>query len=207
MSDYKTEQEAFWAGEFGDDYVGRNDSEEILSAYLDVFSQILPRTAGVNSVLEFGANVGLNMKALKLLLPNAKLSAIEINEVAVQALNSLKFLDSVYHTSILDFTPDGKRDFVFIKGVLIHLNPEYLDAVYQKIYDSSSKYVCIVEYYNPTPVAIPYRGHNDKLFKRDWAGEMMDKFPDLNLIDYGFLYHRDNAFNHGDSTWFLMEKR
>ena len=30
---FKTEQEKFWAGEFGDDYIGRNKSEEYL-AYL-----------------------------------------------------------------------------------------------------------------------------------------------------------------------------
>jgi hypothetical protein len=52
---------------------------------------------------------------------------------------------------------------------------------------------------------VEYRGHADKLFKRDFAGEMIDRF-DLKLIDYGFFYHRDNYFSFGDSSWFLLEK-
>ena len=64
----------------------------------------------------------------------------------------------------------------------------------------------VAEYYNPTPVSINYRGHTDKLFKRDFAGEIMDMYPNLKLVDYGFIYHRDDAFPQDDITWFLMEK-
>lgn len=62
------------------------------------------------------------------------------------------------------------------------------------------------EYYNPSPVEIRYRNHEGKLFKRDFAGEMLDRHPDLRLVDYGFIYHRD-SFPIDDTTWFLMEKR
>ena len=44
------------------------------------------------------------------------------------------------------------------------------------------------------------------LYKRDFAGEMMMKYSDLLLLDYGFVYHRDNHFKGDDFTWFLMEK-
>jgi spore coat polysaccharide biosynthesis protein SpsF len=27
-----------------------------------------------------------------------------------------------------------------------------------------------------------------------------------DLVDYGFTYHRDNAFPMDDTTWFLLEK-
>ena len=62
------------------------------------------------------------------------------------------------------------------------------------------------EYYNPSPVTINYRGHSDRLFKRDFEGEILDKFPDLNLIDYGFSYKRDVVFPQDDITWFLLQK-
>jgi spore coat polysaccharide biosynthesis protein SpsF len=39
------------------------------------------------------------------------------------------------------------------------------------------------------------------------AGEMMERYPDLALVDYGFLYHKDPVFPQDDITWFLMEKR
>ena len=63
----------------------------------------------------------------------------------------------------------------------------------------------VYEYYNPTPVSVEYRGHQDKLFKRDFAGELIDKF-NLKLIDYGFNYKRENYFPKDDATWFLLEK-
>jgi hypothetical protein len=53
---------------------------------------------------------------------------------------------------------------------------------------------------------VNYRGYQDKLFKRDFAGEMLDAFKDLKLLDYGFTYHRDNQFPQDDMTWFLLEK-
>ena len=37
--DFKTEQEAFWAGEFGDDYNKRNKSDEYLASSLNFFSK------------------------------------------------------------------------------------------------------------------------------------------------------------------------
>jgi spore coat polysaccharide biosynthesis protein SpsF len=100
----------------------------------------------------------------------------------------------------------SKYDFALIKGVLIHINPDYLGKVYDMLYSSTSCYICIAEYYNPKPVEVTYRGHEGKLFKRDFAGEMMDKFPDLKLLDYGFVYHRDYHFPQDDTTWFLLEK-
>jgi len=44
------------------------------------------------------------------------------------------------------------------------------------------------------------------LFKRDFAGEMLDRFKDLELLDYGFVYHRDNNFPQDDLNWFLLRK-
>jgi len=94
-----------------------------------------------------------------------------------------------------------------IKGVLIHINPAMLPAVYEKLYAASHRYILIGEYYNPSPVTIPYRGHEDRLFKRDFAGEMLETYSDLTLVDYGFCYKRDTAFPQDDITWFLLEKR
>lgn len=32
MKKFKTEQEEFWAGEFGNNYIGRNDNAKIIAA-------------------------------------------------------------------------------------------------------------------------------------------------------------------------------
>ena len=95
-----------------------------------------------------------------------------------------------------------------IKGVLIHINPEMLPKVYLSLINSCSKYLLINEYYNPKPVSIDYRGHSERLYKRDFAGEILDSFPEMKLIDYGFLYERDPVHKRvGSTNWFLLEKK
>ena len=74
------------------------------------------------------------------------------------------------------------------------------------IYNLSSKYILICEYYNPKPVKIKYRDFENKLFKRDFAGDLMSEYKNLKLIDYGFVYHNDPKFPQDDLTWFLMKK-
>ena len=154
--EYKTEQEIFWSGEFGNQYIERNECTRELMA------------------------------------------------------SAIKFFDNqleVYETSILEYTPVKTYDMALISGVLIHINPDELQYVYEKLYASSEKYICISEYYNPVPVEVSYRGHEGRLFKRDFAGEFLDKYPDCQLVDYGFQYHRDSCFPKDDVTWFLLEKR
>jgi pseudaminic acid biosynthesis-associated methylase len=203
---YKTDQEEFWAGAFGDEYSDRNVGRGWIAANAALFSKVLARTSGVSSVIELGANIGLNLRAIELLLPEAKLAGVEINNVAAETLRGWGRAE-VFEQSILDFAPAESYDLALIKGVLIHINPDALPAVYDKLHACSSRYVCVVEYYNPTPVAIPYRGHDDRLFKRDFAGEMLDRFPDLKVVDYGFCWHRDPNFPQDDVTWFLLEKK
>ncbi len=203
----KTEQEKFWSQEFGDEYyTHRNQGAHLVAANLALFSKILAITKPFKSVIEFGANRGLNLTAIKQLLPDIEISAIEINPLAVEKLREIEGIE-IYHESILDFNPQRVWDLVLIKGVLIHINPNYLTEVYDRLYASSDRYICLVEYYNPTPVEVIYRGHQGKLFKRDFAGEMLDRFNNLQLVDYGFVYHRDRQFPQDDLTWFLLEKK
>ncbi|MDG1841109.1 MAG: hypothetical protein P8I93_02040 [Crocinitomicaceae bacterium] len=203
---FKSEQEAFWAGDFGRDYIQRNQSKELLASNINFFSKALKQARELNSCVEFGANIGMNLKALKLLYPNLSLSGVEINKTAAKELEIAIGKEQVFQGSILDYPTKTTKDLSIIKGVLIHINPELLSAVYQKLYAASSNYILIAEYYNPSPVSINYRGHKDRLFKRDFAGEMLEKFPDLKLVDYGFSYRKDPAFPQDDITWFLLKK-
>ena len=205
MEKPKTEQEEFWQSEFGDDYVKKRDKPCSLSNNLSLFSKILLRTESIKSVIEFGANLGKNLVVIKELMPHVELSAVEINQKAVEKLKLLD-VEKVYCQSILDYAVDYERDFVLSKGVLIHINPDRLQDVYDLLYKTSRRYICLAEYYNPKPVKVDYRGHKNKLFKRDFAGEMLDRFKDLKLLDYGFVYHRDNNFPQDDINWFLLEK-
>lgn len=206
----RTEQELFWAGEFGDDYITRNTLSASAGKAQGFWAQVLSRMAArPTHVLEMGCNIGINLVALGQLLPDAVLHGVEINSKAVEEAR-LNLQGTARATitlqSLLDCTETG-YDFVFTRGVLIHLNPDMLPRAYEKIHTASSRYVCLCEYYNPTPLSVVYRGHKNRLFKRDFAGEFMDAFPDMNLVDYGFVWHRDPVFPTDDVTWFLMEKR
>jgi len=203
----KTEQEEFWSGDFGNEYIDRNDSEHYLASNVNFFAKALSSIHKPASIIEFGANIGMNLKAVRVLFPDIAMSAIEINQKAATQLAEVVGADKVYNGSILDYSPTEKYDISLIKGVLIHINPEFLNEVYDKLYASSRKYILVCEYYNPSPVTIQYRGHADKLFKRDFAGEILVRFPDLRLVDYGFCYRRDPLFPQDDLTWFLLEKQ
>jgi pseudaminic acid biosynthesis-associated methylase len=148
----------------------------------------------------------MNLKALKLLRPSLELHGIEINSDATHELEQVITHSNIYNTSILDFSPQRTWDLVLIKGVLIHINPDELSQVYDKLVAATSRYLLVAEYYNPAPVAISYRGHSNRLFKRDFAGEIMDRHPQTQLVDYGFSYRRDPSFPQDDITWFLLEK-
>ena len=205
MKKLKTEQEKFWAGKFGNEYITRNENKLLVSSNLNLFSKILCNTFLPKSVIEYGANIGLNLIAIKQLLPDAKIDAVEINERAVKELKKNDWIN-VHHSSILDFHPPQQFDFVFTKVVLIHINPDKLNTVYDLLYSSSKRYIGIFEYYNPTPMTLSYRGNRQKLFKRDFASELMQKYNDLKLINYCFIYHKDSLFPQDDLTCFLLEK-
>lgn len=198
-----TEQERFWAGEFGDAYAARNRGESLVAANEALFRRILRAAGPVDSVLELGANIGLNLRALHRLLPGARLAGLEINRSAHRELSDLPYVEAL-HGSILDFETDERFDLVLTKGVLIHVAPDRLNRVYRTMVACSRRYVCLAEYYNPTPVELPYRGHRGRLFKRDFAGELLDDWG-LDLVDYGFVYHRDPEHPQDDLTWFLLE--
>jgi pseudaminic acid biosynthesis-associated methylase len=203
-NEFDSAQEEFWAGEFGDAYISRNESEQLLSSNIALFAKIFSSLDKVPiSFLELGANIGMNVKAIQKLSPGAFFSGIEINKQACEVL--LETGCEVIQSSIMDAVTSKKFDLVFSKGVLIHLMPEQLVPTYQKMYNWSNRFILIAEYYNPTPVSIPYRGNNDRLFKRDFAGEFLDLFPDVVLRDYGFAYHR-GIYPQDDINWFLLEK-
>ena len=203
---FKTKQEKFWAEKFGDEYFQRNRIEDIVPSKVNLFSEILQNTSSVNSFLEFGPNIGINLIAIKELVPKAELNAVEINAKATKKLEELKICKSLWNDSILKFNKKNLVDLSFTSGVLIHINPEYLSKAYEALYLSSKKYILICEYYNPTPVSIEYRGHKNRLFKRDFAGDLLEKYTDLKLINYGFKYKNDNNHPLDDVTWFLLKK-
>lgn len=194
--------EAAWSGTFGNQYTHRQ--RDIVSSNTALFARALRNAPALSSVIELGAGAGMNIRALRHLIPMATLHAVEMNPVAAESLRLVS--DHVIEGSVLDMRPSRRYDLVLTKGLLIHIHPDKLNELYITMHELSRAFILICEYYNPTPVEVVYRGEQGLLWKRDFAGEMLDRFPDLSLSDYGFVSKRDRNFPQDDINWWLLEK-
>src|SRR6266576_192160 len=184
----KTSQELFWAGEFGNAYLERNNVAP--EHWHPFFAQVLSRTYGVRTICELGANRGHNLSAIAGLSPNYELFGVDVNARAVAEMRNVPGVTATL-SSAQDYEPGRTFDLVFTSGVLIHICPEDLPTIYKKLYILSNRYIMINEYFSPTPVTVEYRGTKDALFKRDFAGELIDtNGGKLAVVDYGFLWKR-----------------
>jgi len=206
----ETRQSRLWRGEFGDAYTERNAaSPEMVSVRIGLWAQIFRSLAGAppRSVLEVGANLGVNLRALKH-LTSAELYAVEPNARARESLlrdgiaSASNIRDGV--AKDLGFA-DGAVDLVFTSGVLIHIHPDDLPASCREIHRVARRYIVCIEYFSDKTEEITYRGHRGMLFKRDFGGFWLDNFPDLEVRDYAFAWKRATGLNN--LTWWLFEKR
>jgi pseudaminic acid biosynthesis-associated methylase len=154
------------------------------------------------SVFEIGANIGLNLDAIRLLIPDVRLGAVEVNAKASHELRH-KGIETT-ESSIEEWVPVKQEwDLVLSKGVLIHLNPESLKSTYSKIARSAKKWVLICEYFSRTPTELEYRGQKEALYKRDFAGEFLNDNENFVFHSAGFASRLSN-FPQDDLTWFLL---
>lgn len=200
----------FWRGEFGDLYAARNNSPQLIKNNEALFRKaLLPMfyTTPMR-IIEFGANIGLNIHALRRIAPFAtcEFSAVEPNEKAADELRKIEGVN-VYQTSMQDADEPwgGGYDLAISKGVCIHVIPGDLPAAYAALYRASRRYILLVEYFSPSPREIIYRGETGRLWARDFCGEMMDAYPDLRRVAYGFVDRRD-PHPQDSVNWYLLER-
>lgn len=193
-----------WSGEFGNEYTKRQ--KEDLDNRAMLFSDALKMVfSDVDSVCEFGANRGENIKVLHTLfgfrekwIKNKKMpnfGAIEINENCCNELIEQNIAE-VYCQSV-EKPIIHKYDLVFTRGLLIHLPKEALDRTVNNIYNCSNKYILVAEYHAPKREMIEYRGMKDMMW-RDCYWKYFEK-KGCKLMECGF----DPKY---DITWFLMAR-
>lgn len=200
----------FWRGDFGDRYSERCAGDQLIKNNEALFRKaLLPMfyTTPMR-VIEFGANIGLNIHALRRIAPfsTCEFSAVEPNEKAADELRKIEGVN-VYQTAMQDSDAPwgGGYDISLTRGVLIHVPPTDLWRAYAALYHASRRYILICEYFSPSPREILYRGEAGRLWARDFCGEVMDIYPDLRRVAYGFVDRRDP--NPQDSVnWYLLEK-
>jgi pseudaminic acid biosynthesis-associated methylase len=205
-----TKQLDLWQSEFGWDYAQRNNNQ--IEEYdqrllLRDWSRIL-RSAdllSIDSVLEVGCSIGRNLTALSNLV-SGPVQGVEPNEKAVKTAQE-RLSDRgiiVRRGTAFDLQfGDASVDMVFTAGVLIHIHPEDLKKATDEIVRVAKNYVVCIEYFSHEPVEISYRGMNGFLFKRDFGRWYVENYPQLKVMDYGFLW---KLFNSCDNcVWQLFE--
>ncbi len=204
-----SDQEVFWRGEFGDEYTGRNAlTDAAIEARETMWRRLLPvLDPAPASILEVGANIGLNLRALAS-MSSANLHAVEPNKRARSDLAASGVVaPGAIHDAVGEALPfdDNSIDLVFTSGVLIHVAPDRLPETCAEMHRVAARYIGCIEYFSPRPEEIRYRDHQDRLFKRDYGGFWLDRHPDLELLDYGFFWKRTTGLD--DLTWWLFRKR
>ncbi len=199
-----------WSSEFGADYVSRNQAtaqaiEQRKKAFSVIFKHI-PAPDAPASILEAGSNIGINIHALAQ-ITDAVLHAVEPNEEALNTLIASEIIppERALNGSLkaLPFD-DGSIDLVFTSGVLIHVPDDALDQAVSEILRVSGRYILTLEYFSPKPLSIPYHGHNDLLFKRDYGSLFLDACSDLEYVADGFFWKRVTGLD--DLNWWLFQK-
>jgi ubiquinone/menaquinone biosynthesis C-methylase UbiE len=146
-----------WQGQFGDEYVDRNQVD--YRSRVAVFHDIIPQD--VHTVLEVGCNRGHNLTAIKDLGLDAM--GVEPNHKALAIAREKH--NVVYGTAQKLRVPDGFADLAFTCGVLMHIPPGDLDKAMAELWRVAKKYVLIIEYQGNQGM-IEYRGNKNMLWKR-----------------------------------------
>jgi pseudaminic acid biosynthesis-associated methylase len=216
MQDKDTQLEA-WTGEFGDDYTQRNmpteqNIQQRMAFLASIFAVLpsIPAQGEPNSVLEVGANVGANLRALEQLYKMhgkvINLHAVEPNESArkvllSQDINMFKLIEG--HAGKID-APDASYDVVLTCGVLIHISPDKLPMALAEIYRVSKKFIICAEYFSPEARELEYRGQKGLLWARDYGDIWLKSHPGLRCCGLGFAWKRITGMDN--LTWFAFEK-
>lgn len=183
-------QEALWAGEFGDDYLKRNqvDWKARVPFWRDIATFI-----NIRSAHEVGCNAGWNLLAIRSLAPKIALSGNDLNASAILHATN-EGLSVAHGTSI------RKSDLVFTCGVLIHVAPEQVIDLMGRIVDASQRYVLAVEYEDKTEVELQYRGNDKALWRRPY-GRM---YQDMGLK---LIWCERQVPGFDNCTAWLLEKK
>ena len=192
-----------WKSDFGNDYTERNITGAI-SARQALWEALIPIEC--ESILEVGANVGLNLEAIAN-FHDCQLFACEPNEVARQRLRNADFIDrrhvSADTADRLSFK-DNVADLVFTSGVLIHIPTDKLAQSMSEIHRCANRWIICAEYFAPSEEMVPYRGHDNAMWRRDYGSLYMDAFPDLKCIGHHFAWKRTTGLDN--LTIWVFEK-
>jgi pseudaminic acid biosynthesis-associated methylase len=210
-----TDQIRTWTGNFGREYTDRNaqspaDLDEFYRQTYGIsrrqlnesFLRLIPKQA---RILEVGCNMGTQLLLLTE-MGYRELYGIEIQSYALDLAQRRLPEAELKQASALSIPfPDQHFDLVFTSGVLIHISPSDLPKALREIYRCSRHWIWGFEYYSPNPTEISYRGHNNLLWKMDYASRYLQEFSDLDLVKEEHVPYLESA--NVDSMFLLKRMK
>jgi pseudaminic acid biosynthesis-associated methylase len=209
-----TEQIRTWSGDFGREYTDRNtftpaQVDELYQRNYGItrseinrrFLESIPRDA---RILEVGCNVGNQLLMLQS-MGFRNLFGIEIQDYALQRAQGRIPTAILSQASALQIPyANGFFDLVFTSGVLIHIAPHDLPVAMREIRRCAKHWIWGFEYYAPQMTEVAYRGHNELLWKTDYARMYTEQFPELELVREDRMRYLEN--DNVDTAFLLRVK-
>jgi len=208
-----TKQMQEWGSAFGREYTDRNASDvdqmELLYkerfglARTEINQQFFSDLDPSMRILEVGCNIGNQLICLQR-MGFRNLYGIEIQSYAVEIAKGRTQDINIITGSAFDIPfKDCFFDLVFTSGVLIHIKPADLPKVITEIHRCTNKYIWGMEYYADTVTEVNYRGHEELLWKDNFARRYLDLFPNMGIV-------KEKHFSYPDSdnedTMYLLSK-
>lgn len=192
--------ERLFAGEFGAAYTDRNRSADPRKAK---FFHDLFRRHEARRVLECGSNLGLNLMECTR-DPEMEVWGLDIQRRAIREATATQENGNFVVGSLFELPfRDDFFDLAFTCGVLIHVPPEGLEKAIREMHRVSRKYLLCAEYHDEQEVAVPWRGHDNALFRRNYKKVFLDLFPLLEVVEEGYK-SAEEGFDR--ITWQLFRK-
>lgn len=200
-----TELKEIWEDKFGANYTDRKlENHQTERGLREKFwSKLVSDLKGIKSIVEVGCNAGMNLEGIYKADNNLSIIGVEPNLYAIEKAKKIaNGRYDIIEGNIFDLNDDLKSDLIITCTVLIHISPNELVEAMKNLYDISSSYILIMEYYWPSIKKVEYRGLENALWKQDFGALFLENF-DVELVETGFLDERD-GFDR--TSWWLFKK-
>jgi len=197
-----TDQARLWTGNFGSEYVNRNDLapeelDEIFGRRFGItrsslVNEFIGGLAPTTSILEVGCCVGQQISILaKQGFSNSCGLDLQF-DACVQAKTNGYAPNVVCGDSLALPFVSNSFDLVYTFFLLMHIPDHALDRAIAEIIRCSQSYVFGVEAYSPSTQSISYRGESEALWARDIVRRFL-KFDGVNLVKNRHLHAVDGS--------------
>lgn len=198
----RTQQADVWNGEFGRKYIERHpetaagfDAFRREVQYGETQTELFERTIGhldrSSRILEVGTNIGLQLRILRE-MGFENLYGIDVHEYAVRRCRREAPELNVVEGDALDIPfKDDFFDLVFTNETLVTIPPEHVERAMDEIVRCSRRCIWGLEHYDDEYTEIEYRGRDEMLWKTDFPGMYLDRYP-VTLREREYLEFLDS---------------